>query len=81
MRDAKLRGDTRRVAHILTGAARALAPVRRAVIVKLQGDADDIKPGTRQQGRGQRRVDPARHRDDNAVVGRVSRQVDIRQQG
>ena len=43
MGDAEPLGDARRVVDVLAGAARALAPDRRAVVVELQGDADDLK--------------------------------------
>ena len=80
MRDAEPLGDARGVVDILPGAAGALAPDRGAVVVQLQGDADDLEPALDQQGRGHRRVDPARHRDHDAVVGRSAGQVDVLQQ-
>ncbi len=75
--DAEALGDPRRVAHILPGAAGALFAGRRAVVVKLQGDADDVEPGGGEQRRSHRRIDPARHRDDNAVLGGVAREIDV----
>ena len=77
MRDAEALGDARRVAHILPGAARALFAARRTVVIELQRDADDLEPGAREQGRGHRRIDPARHRDDDAVVARGAGEIDI----
>ena len=77
MRNAEAGGHIGRVAHILSGAAGALAPGRGAVVVELQGDADDIVPGAGEQRRGHRRIDAARHRHDDAVVGRVAGEVDI----
>src|SRR6185437_7381634 len=77
VRDAEPSRDRRRVAHILPGAAGTLAPGRGAMVVELQRDADDIVTGAREQRRDDRRIDPARHRHDDAVVGRVAGEVDI----
>src|SRR5207247_1855476 len=44
MGDAEALGDARRIAHILPGAAGALFAGRRAVVVKLQGDAANLEP-------------------------------------
>ena len=77
MRDAEPLGDARGVMDILTGAAGALAPQRRAMVVKLQGDADHLEPALDQQRGSDRRVDPARHRHDDPVIGGISRQIDV----
>src|SRR5205807_4224388 len=53
------------------------APRGRAVVVKLQSNADDVKPALDQQGRSHRRVDPARHRDDHPATRRVPRQIEV----
>ena len=50
-----------RIVNILPRAARALAVHRRAVIVQLQRDADDIVPLFVQQGGRDGRIHPARH--------------------
>jgi hypothetical protein len=42
------------------------------MVIKLQGDANDFEAVLYQQGRGNRRIDATRHRDDDAVVGGVS---------
>ena len=65
MRDADLLRDTARIGNILTGAARPLALYRRPMIVKLQGDPDDVIALLRQQRGGDGRIDAARHRDDD----------------
>src|SRR5579883_1757383 len=43
MRDAEALGDARGIANVGAGAARALAPDRRAVVIELQGDADHLE--------------------------------------
>ena len=60
-------GDAARVVDVLAGAAGALAVGRRAVVVELQRDADDVvalrasaAPPTTE------RIDAARHGDDDA---------------
>src|SRR5207248_11442398 len=68
VRDAELGGDAGRVAYILPGAARALFADRRAVIIELQRDADDVEPRLGEKRRRDRRIHPARHRDDDAVI-------------
>ena len=57
MGNAEARGDIGGIADILAGAARALTPGRRAVVIELQRDADDIEPGARQQRRDDRQID------------------------
>ena len=68
-------GDARRVADVLAGTTRTLASDCGAMVVKLQRDADDLETPLDQQSRGYRRIDAARHRDNDAVVGRVSGEV------
>jgi hypothetical protein len=75
MRDAEAVGDTPCVADVLAGTTRTLMPDRGTVVVKLQGDVDDLKASLDQQSRSHRRVDAARHRDNDAVVGGVSGEV------
>src|SRR5207244_3588308 len=47
------------------------------MVVKLQGDADDFKAALDQERRGHRRINPARHRDDDAMVSRIAGEVEI----
>jgi hypothetical protein len=54
MGNTKAGGDAPRVADVLAGAARALPPDGGAVIVELQGDADDLKAALDQEGSGHR---------------------------
>ena len=68
VRNAEAFGDVAGVVNVLPGAAGALAMGGRAMIVELQGDADDvIALGLQQRGR-HRRIDAARHGDDNPRV-------------
>ena len=68
MRDTERLGNTAGVVDVLAGAA-GTCPVRRgAVIVKLQGDADDIIAFALQDAGNDRRIDAARHGDDDAGV-------------
>ena len=63
------------VVDVLPGAARALPVGRRAMIVELQRDADDVVAGVLQKPGDDRRIDPARHRDDDAGSGRIAGKV------
>jgi hypothetical protein len=47
------------------------------MVVKLQGEADDLEAPLDQQGRGYRRIDAARHGDHYPVVGRVSGEIEV----
>ena len=64
------RGDVARVMDVLARAAGALAMRRRAVIVELHRQADDVVALARQQRRDDAGIDAARHRDDDARVRR-----------
>ena len=64
--DAQSAGDRTRVADILPGAAGALALHRRAMVVKLQRDTDGFRPAGCRQRRHHRRVDSARHGDNDS---------------
>ena len=75
MRNADALGDAARVVDVLSGAAGALAVRRRAVVVELQRHADDVIALGLEQRSGHRRVDAARHGDDDAGVLRAA--VDI----
>ena len=61
VRDADALGDAARVVDVLAGAAGALAVGGGAVIVKLQGHADDVVALGLEQRGGDRGIDPARH--------------------
>ena len=75
MRNADTLGNRAGVMDVAAGTAGALAVGRRAVIVKLQRDADDVVAGVRQDRRGDRGIDAARHGDDHAR--RRRRSLDI----
>ena len=75
MGNAEPRGDVAGVVDVLARAARALAMRRRAVVVELHRQADDIIALARQQRRDDAGIDAARHRDDDARIGRGLRQA------
>ena len=64
------------VVDVLAGAAGALAMGRRAMVVELQGDADDVIALGLEQRRRHRRVDAAGHGDDDAGVLRPAVEVE-----
>ena len=68
MRDAEPLGDVAGVVDVLPGAAGALAMGRRAMIVELQRDADDVVAFGLQQRSRRRGIDAARHGDDDPCV-------------
>ncbi len=68
MRNADPLGDVARIVDVLPGAAGALAVGGRAMIVKLQRDADDVVALGLQQRSRHRRVDAAGHGDDDPCV-------------
>ena len=70
MRNAEALGNLAGVLYVLPGAAGALAMRRLAMVIELQGHADDIVAAVLQQGRDDARVDAARHGDHDARVGR-----------
>ena len=70
MRDADALGDHARVMDIAAGAAGALAMGGGAMIVKLQGHADDIIAFGLEQGGRDRGIDAAGHGDDDAGLFR-----------
>ena len=79
MRDAEPLGDPAGVADIGPGAARAgFRRRRRALIVKLQGQPDDIAAGLGSQGGDNRGIDAARHGDGDPAAGE---QGEIREHG
>ena len=65
MRDAEPVGDAARVVDILPGTAGSAPANRGAVIVELQGDADDLVPLLLEERSHHRGVDTARHGDDH----------------
>ena len=71
MRDAEPRRHRAGVLNVLAGAAGALAMRRLAMVVELQGDADDVVTLLLQQGGDDARVDAARHGDDDARLRRA----------
>ena len=66
VRKADRIGDAARVVNVLSGAARARLVHRRAVVIELQRDADDVVALARQHRRDDGRIHPARHRRDDA---------------
>ena len=66
VRDADALGDRARVVDVLAGAAGALAVGGGAMVVELQGHADDVIALGLEQRRRDRRIDAARHGDDDA---------------
>ena len=77
MRDAEPVGDARGIVDILAGAAGALAADGGAMVVELQGDADDLEAALDQQRRRHRGIDAARHRHDDAAIGRVAGKIEV----
>src|SRR6202453_1619925 len=81
MRDADPLSNVARVVDVLPGATGALAMGGRAMIVKLQRDADDIVSlGLQQRGR-RRRIDAARHGDDDSGVLRTAFEIQTVEHG
>ena len=62
--------DVPRVVDILPGATGALAMRRFAVVVELHRHADDVVALGGEHGRGDGRIDAARHRHDDAGLRR-----------
>ena len=58
-------GNRAGIVNIAAGATCPLAMGRRAMVVELQRDPDDVVPGVSQKRRRNRGVDPARHGDDH----------------
>ena len=72
MRNAEPIRDVPGIMDVLAGTAGALAVGGRAMIVELQGDADDIIALGLEQRRGRRRIDAAGHRHHNTGVLRAA---------
>ncbi len=81
MRDADALGDIAGVVDILAGAAGALAMGRRAMVVELQRDADDVIALGLQQRSRRRGIDAARHGDDNPGVLRTAFEIETVEHG
>ena len=79
VRNTDARGDRAGIMNIAAGATGAFAVGRRAVVVELERDADDVIAGVCQKRRGHRGIDPPRHRDDDARVGRPSSDIETAQ--
>jgi hypothetical protein len=77
MSDAEMLSDAGGVVDISPGAAGACAPRGSSVVVKLQRYANDLEALLDEQRGRHRRVDPARHRYDNPMAGRVTRKIEI----
>src|SRR3954454_5148360 len=76
MGDSDPLGDVASIVDVLSGAAGALAVCGRAVIVKLQRDANDIVALGLQQRSRHRGVDAAGHRDDHSCVLRTALEIE-----
>jgi len=81
MRDTDPLGDIARIVDVLAGAAGALAVGGRAVIVKLQRDADDVVTLGFQQRSRRRGIDTARHGDDDPGVLRTAFEIQTVEHG
>src|SRR5262249_17469225 len=68
--------NSARIVNILARATGTLTMDRGAVIVELQGDADDIVTLCLEQGGGHRRVDAPRHGDDDARILRSAVEIE-----
>ena len=75
MRDADPLGDVARVVDVAAGAAGALAMGGRAMVVKLQRDADHVIAFGLQQGSRHRGVDAAGHGDHDPRVLRAAFEI------
>ena len=69
VRNAERLGDMPRVMNVLTGTAASLSARRRSVVIELQRHADDLVAGSLHHRGGDGAVDPARHRNDDALSG------------
>ena len=66
MRNAECIRHAARIVNILPGAARTFFAHSHAMVVKLQGDADDLIPLMVQMRGNDGRIHPAGHGDDHA---------------
>jgi len=81
MRDVELMRDIAGVMNVLSGTARTFAVHGIAMIVELQGNADDIITLLFEKGGDQRRVDAARHGHDYAQLAGRAVKMEIPDQG
>jgi hypothetical protein len=81
MGDAELGGDVAGVVDVLAGAAGALAMGRRAMVVELQRDADDVIALGLEQRSRRRGIDAARHGNDDPGVLRTAFEIQTVQHG
>ena len=68
--DADAVGDPAGIVDVLAGAAASRPARGLAMVIELQGNADDVVALLFQQRRGDRAVDAARHGDDDAGLAR-----------
>ena len=71
MRNGERFGDTAGVVDVLAGAAASLPARRRAMVIELQRDADDVVPLALHEGGGDRGIDAPRHGNDDALAARA----------
>ena len=65
VRNAEPVGDAAGIVDVLSGAAGTAPPDSLAMVIKLQGDADDFAPLLLEQRSNDRRIDATRHRHDH----------------
>ena len=75
--DAELVGDPARVVDVLAGAAGPAPPDGLAVVVELQGDADDVVALLLEHGSRHGRIDAAGHGDNHAPRTGRSRRLPL----
>ena len=68
VRNAECVGNSARIVDVLAGAATALATGGGAVVVELQGNADNVVPGFAHQRGNDGRIDTTRHGHDDALA-------------
>ena len=78
VRDPQPVGHGARVTNVVAGAACALAPRRRAVIIELERDPDHLRAAGMGEGGDHRAVDPAAHRHHDPARRSRARQTEQR---
>ena len=78
MGDAETIGDLGSIVYVPPGATSAGTSCGGAVVVELQRGADDLEALLDEPCRGYGRIDPTRHRHDDAMTGRITRKVEVR---
>ncbi|GAA0004067.1 hypothetical protein BRDID11002_40680 [Bradyrhizobium diazoefficiens] len=81
MGNAELGGNVAGVVDVLAGAAGALAMGRRAMVVELERDADDVVALSLEQRSRRRGIDAARHGDDDPGVLRTAFEIQTVEHG